>query len=61
VDLCVSATLHVDSATWHGTQLQTPMHNILSKQPFCPIGKISPKVEIQNSSFKNEVILEVII
>jgi hypothetical protein len=60
VDLCVSATLHVDSATWHGTQLQTPMH-ILSKQPIFSSAKISPKVEIQNSSFQNEVILEVII
>jgi hypothetical protein len=28
---------------------------------FYSIGKISPKVEIQNSSFQNEVILEVII
>jgi hypothetical protein len=30
--------------------------NILSKQPFFSIGKISPKVETQNSSFQNEVI-----
>jgi hypothetical protein len=37
-----------------------PTH-ILSKQPFFSIAKISPKVEIQNSSFKDEVILEVII